>query len=298
MSKKSYCYKVLVLVVILAFGAAACGKSGKTVRVASKPHSEQYILAEMIALLIEKHTSIKVEKKLGIGGGTSNIHPAMLKGEIDIYPEYSGTGWLFVLKEKKILPPGELFKKVADEYKKRYGIQWLGIYGFNNTFTLAMKKKLAADRGIKSYSDLSQKGKDFRFGAEYDFFEREDGYQGLQRVYGIAFRKKTDLDIGLKYEALASGKVDVINAFSTDGLLKKYDLTILEDDKNFFPAYQAATLIRMETLKKYPELLPILKKLEGAITNEDMIAMNYAVESEKKDPVKVAMNFLTKKGLL
>lgn len=292
-------FKKLILFsisVMLTF--SSCSKNTNKVVIASKPHSEQYILAEMIAQLVEKHTTIEVEKKLGIGGGTSNIHPAMLKGEIDIYPEYTGTGWLFVLKEKKIFPPKELFKKVSKQYMKKYKIKWFGIYGFNNTYTLALKPGVAKKYKIKTYSDLAKKGESLRFGAEYDFFEREDGYPGLQKIYGINFKKKKELDIGLKYEAISSDKVDIINAFSTDGLLKKYKLTILEDNKNFFPAYQASTLIREETLKKFPELNDVLKKLEGKVSNEDMINLNYKVESEKQDAAKVAKDFLLKNGLI
>lgn len=274
-----------------------CTKKDKVV-VASKPHAEQYILGEMICQLIEEKTDLEVERKLGIGGGTANVHPAMLKGDIDIFPEYTGTSWLFVLKEEHIADKDDLYDQVAKRYEEDYQIKWLGRYGFNNTFCLAVRKDVAEDLGLASYSDLKDKGLEIIFGAEYDFYERKDGLQGLQEVYGMTFKENKELDIGLKYEAIGSGEVDIIDAFSTDGLLAFYDLKVLEDDKSFFPAYEAATIIRTEVLEKYPELEEVLAPLEGLITDEDMIRLNCEVEKELKDPEDVARAFLVEKGLL
>lgn len=289
---------LIILSLIMIISLVACGKDEKKVVVASKPHAEQYILAEMITQLIETHTDIQVEQKLGIGGGTANIHPAMEKGEIDIYPEYTGTGWLFVLKEELINDPEKLYIEVKAKYMEEYNIQWLDLYGFNNTYALAIKEPLADELGISSYSELAMKGKSLNFGAEYDFYEREDGFPGLESIYGLEFDDKIELDIGLKYEAIDSDEVDVINVFSTDGLLKKYDLTVLEDDKDFFPAYQPSTLVRSETLDQYPELEEVLNMLAGQISDEEMIQLNYLVEKENKDPKEVAKEFLMEKGLL
>jgi glycine betaine/choline ABC-type transport system substrate-binding protein len=286
----------LAFIMIMSLGA--CGSKTKKIVVASKPMTEQYILAEMITVLIESNTDIKVEKKLGIGGGTSNIHPAMMKGEIDIYPEYTGTGWLFVLKKPLINDPNKLYEEVKKQYSTEYGIKWLGLYGFNDTYALAIKKSLADKLDINTYSDLAAKSDNLKFGAEYDFYEREDGYNGLQKEYGFNFKDKREFDIGLKYEAINSDNVDVINAFSTDALLKKYELRVLKDDKNFFPSYFASTLIREETLNKYPELESVLNKLQGKISDDEMTQMNYEVEKEKKDPKDVAKEFLKSKGLL
>ncbi|MCB2310282.1 glycine/betaine ABC transporter substrate-binding protein [Clostridium tagluense] len=292
--------KILVsaLALIMIVSLVGCGSKTKKVVVASKPMTEQYILAEMITALIEGNTDIKVEKKLGIGGGTSNIQPAMIKGEIDIYPEYTGTGWLFVLKKNLIRDPAKLYEEVKKEYKAKYNIKWLGLYGFNDTYALAIKKSVTDKLNINTYSDLASKSDSLKFGAEPDFYEREDGYKGLQKEYNFKFKEKRELDIGLKYEAINSDNVDVINAFSTDALLKKYDMKVIVDDKNFFPSYFASTLIREETLKKYPELENVLNKLQGKINDKEMIQMNYLVESEKKDPKDVAVEFLKGKGLL
>lgn len=295
MNKKIFSSILALFIVITLVG---CGSKTKKVVVASKPMTEQYILAEMITALIESNTDIKVEKKLGIGGGTSNIQPAMLKGEIDIYPEYTGTGWLFVLKKDLIKDPDKLYEEVKKEYLAKYAIKWLGLYGFNDTYALAIKKSVAAKLNINTYSDLASKSNRLKFGAEPDFYEREDGYKGLQKEYGFNFKEKREMDIGLKYEAINSDNVDIINAFSTDALLKKYDLKVIIDDKNFFPSYFATTLIRVETLKKYPELENVLNKLEGKIKDEEMTQMNYLVEKENKDPKDVAIEFLKGKGLL
>lgn len=288
----------LILVILMVAIFVGCNKDEKKVVIASKPVTEQYILAEMLALLIEEHTDIKVEKKLGIGGGTSNIHPAMLKGEIDIYPEYTGTGWLFVLKEELIANPDELYAAVRDRYEEEFGILWLDIYGFNDTYALAVKNEIAKKYDLKTYEDLAKVSNQLTFGAEYDFFEREDGYNGLRDTYGLKFKDTKEIDIGLKYEAIGSGQVDVINAFSTDGLLKEFDLKVLEDNKNFFPPYQAATLIREETLEKYPELRAVLDKLAGKISDDEMILLNFYVDKEKQDPKEVARDFLKEKGLI
>lgn len=288
----------LILVILMVTIFVGCNKDEKKVVIASKPVTEQYILAEMLALLIEEHTDIKVEKKLGIGGGTSNIHPAMLKGEIDIYPEYTGTGWLFVLKEELIADPDELYAAVRERYVEEFGILWLDIYGFNDTYALAVKNEIAKKYNLNTYDDLAKVSNQLSFGAEYDFFEREDGYNGLKDTYGLKFKDTKEIDIGLKYEAIGNGQVDVINAFSTDGLLKEYDLKVLEDNKNFFPPYQAATLIREETLEKYPELRAVLDKLAGKISEDEMILLNFYVDKEKQDPKEVARDFLKEKGLI
>ena len=288
----------LLLGIIMIVILTGCGTDQKKVVIASKPHTEQYILAEMLTQLIETHTNVKVEKKLGIGGGTANIHPAMLKGEIDIYPEYTGTGWLYVLKNDPLQNPDELYSKVSREYGEKFNIKWLGLYGFNNTYALAVNKSIAEKYQLSTSTDLAKVSPGLVFGAEYDFFEREDGLKGLEKKYRLKFKDTKEMDIGLKYDAIHSEQVDVINVFSTDGLLKKYELKVLKDDREFFPRYQAATLVRNEILRKYPEIEPVLSKLTGQINDQEMTELNYQVEVEKKEPAAVAREFLQKKGLL
>lgn len=295
MYKKSFIIGLLFITVLMT--ACTQGET-KSLVIASKPMTEQFILSEMLTAVIEAKTDIEVEQKQGIGGGTSNIHPGMISGEIDIYPEYTGTGWLFVLKEDAVNDPEEIYKGVKEKYASEYNIHWTGKYGFNDTFGIAMKKDVAEEMGIRTYSDLAKKSSELTFGAEYDFYEREDGMPGLEEVYGFDFKKTAELDIGLKYQAIGSDEVDVINVFSTDGRLKQEELVVLEDDKRFFPDYQAATLVRQETLDKYPELEEVLEVLTGKISGEEMIYMNYLVEVEKKDPAQVAKDFLMDEGIL
>jgi osmoprotectant transport system permease protein len=273
------------------------GRSSEIV-VASKPTAEQYILAEIIARLIEEKTSLTVKRTFGIGGGTSNIHPAMLSGEIDIYPEYTGTAWLFVLKKQKIINPDTLFNDLSEIYSKEYQLTWVTRFGFNNTFTLTMYDTTASRDGIKTISDLASKSRRYRFGAEFDFFERDDGYPGLSGVYSLNFRKIVELDINLKFDALENRTVDIINAFSTDSRIKQMNLRILRDDKNYFPAYQAGIVVRNETLKNHPELEPLLVKLSNSIDDSTMTMLNYEVEINKKSTEAVAYNFLRSKELV
>ena len=287
---------VIIMGILLTLGG--CKNQDKKVVIASKPMAESYIIAEMLGQLIEENSDIKVEYKTGIGGGTSNIQPGMEAGKIDMYPEYTGTGWLFVLKRDLINDPEELYTQVAKGYEEEYNFKWLELYGFNDTYALSMNRELAEENDIETYSDLAANSSKFVLGSEYDFYEREDGYIGLVDEYGFAFKETKDMDIGLKYKAIGAGEVDVINNFSTDGLLSEYDLKVLEDDKNFFPAYQASTIIRQETLDKYPELEDILNKIAGKISDEEMQQMNYYVEHDNKDPKVVANEFLVSKGLL
>ena len=289
---------LVMLLIIVSMAAGCASQDSKKVVIASKPMPEQYVLAEMLGLLIEAETDIAVELNQGIGGGTSNIHPAMERGDIDMYPEYTGTGWLFVLKESLISDPQALYEATKTAYAEAYQIHWTGLYGFENTYGLAVTSEVAASYNLRTISDLAAVSGDLTFSTNADFFEREDGYPGLQEVYGLDFATLDEIDIGLRYEVVRSGQTDALAVFTTDGQLQDVDVVVLEDDQHFFPAYHAATLVRMETLEEYPELEPVLEKLTGQISNADMIAMNYAVEIENKDPREVAENFLKEKGLL
>lgn len=268
-----------------------------TMHIATKPMTEQYVLGEMLDLLIEQDTDLNVEITQGVGGGTSNIQPAMESGEFDIYPEYTGTGWNMVLK-KEGLYTEDLFETMQDEYKNLLNMQWVGIYGFNNTYGLAVRREIAETYNIRTYSDLKSVSNQLIFGAEYDFFEREDGYDALCDAYGFTFKRTMDLDIGLKYQAINQGKIDVMVIFTTDGQLSVSDVTVLKDDENFYPSYLCGNVIRSEILDKHPELMEVFNKLTDVISDEDMAQMNYAVESEGKETREVAQAFLQNAGLL
>lgn len=286
-----------VLCLCIAGGVFAGTRTQETLHIATKPMTEQYILGEMLDILIEQDTDLNVELTQGVGGGTSNIQPAMENGEFDLYPEYTGTGWNMVLKHDGLYTE-DLFGELEQEYEERFQMKWLGMYGFNNTFGIAVRREVAEQYGLKTYSDLQSAAGSLTFGAEYDFFEREDGYDALCEAYGLHFGKTMDMDIGLKYQALNQGKIDVMVIFTTDGQLSASDAVVLEDDKQIYPSYVCGNVIRTEALEKYPELEDILERLDGTIADSDMAAMNYAVETQNKEPRDVAEDFLRGRGLL
>ncbi|MBC7217732.1 MAG: glycine/betaine ABC transporter substrate-binding protein [Candidatus Caldatribacterium sp.] len=296
----------IVLVGSVVFGQGWCIRSEATAEEASgvvvmsnKPFTESYILAEIIVQLLEHHTDLRVERRIIEGGTTSILHPALVNGEIDLYPEYTGTAWQEVLRKENIIrDPLELYEAVKKEYRERFGLVWLPLFGFNNTFTLAVRRESAEKDNLTTFSDLARVSEKYVFGAEPDFFERKDGYENLVATYGFRFRGVKQMAIALKYPAILSREVDVINAFSTDGLLRKFDLVILQDDKNFFPSYFCAPVVRGEIVERYPEVAEVLGRLAGRITDEEMTEMNYLVDEERRDPKDVARDFLEREGLI
>ncbi len=292
--------KLIILgLFIVIFGAyfSLNSKKDKTINIATKPMTEGYILGQMLTELIEQDTDLKVNITNGVGGGTSNIHPAIVKGEFDLYPEYTGTSWEAVLKKEASYDESK-FVELQKEYKEKYNLEYVNLYGFNNTYGLAVNKDIAEKYNLKTYSDLAKVSNNLIFGAEYDFFEREDGYKELQKVYNIDFKKKIDMDIGLKYQAMKDKKIDVMVIFTTDGQLAVSDVIVLEDDKKMYPSYRAGTVVRSEILSEYPELKPVLEKLNNILDDKTMADLNYQVESKGKKPEDVAREYLQEKGLL
>lgn len=268
-----------------------------TIRIATKPMTEQYVIGEMLDILIEQDTDLDVELTQGVGGGTSNIQPAMESGEFDIYPEYTGTAWNMVMKEEGLYTE-DLFDTMQQYYNDELGMDWIGMYGFNNTYGLVVRREIAEQYDLKTYSDLSAVSDQLTFGAEYDFFEREDGYDALCNTYNLNFRETMDLDIGLKYQAVNQGQIDVMVIFTTDGQLSASDVVVLEDDQHFYPSYLCGNVIRSEVLEEHPELEGVFEKVTGIISDSDMAAMNYEVETKGKEPRDVAQEFLEERGLL
>jgi osmoprotectant transport system permease protein len=172
------------------------------------------------------------------------------------------------------------------------------MYGFNNTYGLAIRKEIADKYDIKTYSDLAKYSKDLVFGAEYDFYEREDGFNDLSKAYGLKFKKNMELDIGLKYKAIKNKDIDVVNIFTTDGQLNTSDIVVLKDDKNFYPSYMCGNVVREEIIENNPDIKEVLLELNDKIDNKEMSKLNYEVEVEGKEPKVVAKEFLTEKGLL
>ena len=287
-------------VVLIAGGAFAFANRGggeNVVNIATKPMTEQYILGEMLNTLIEHDTDLKVELTQGVGGGTSNIEPGMEKGDFDLYPEYTGTGWNAVLKHDDTYDES-MFDTMQQEYESQLGLTWVGMYGFNNTYGLAVSRDAAERYNLRTYSDLAGAAGGLTLGAEPDFFDRQDGYPGLQQAYGMDFGTTRDMDISLKYQALFEGQVDAIVVSTTDGQVADERLVVLEDDRHFYPSYLCGNVVRQDALEKHPELRGELLKLQGAITDADMARMNNEVETQGQEPKAVADAFLAEKGLM
>lgn len=297
--KHNKCMKTLLVVVVLALAISLTGCwGGETVVIGSKDFSENITLGEMFAQLIEAHTDIKVTRKLNMGG-TFVCFEAIKNGDIDIYPEYTGTALTAQLKMDVISDPDEAYRVVAEEFDRQFGVKWLEPLGLNNTYTLAVTDEVYQKYGIETFSDLVKVSKDLVFGAEHEFFDRQDGYDGLVAMYGFTFKgEPKKMNASLKYQAIGNGDIDVTDAFATDGPIKQYNLKVLEDDKGFFPPYYAAPIIRKDTLQDHPELEEVLNQLAGLVDDPTMTELNYQVDVEGKDVEVVVREFLQSKGLL
>ena len=267
-----------------------------TVRIGAKNFTEQEILGELVAQLIERHTNLQVERNFGLGG-TGVCHAALVSGELDIYIEYTGTALLNVLKHEPLTDPDAVFRLVAGTYRDRFDLEWLPPIGFNNTYAITIRSQHAEENGCQTISDLSSIARRLSAGFTAEFMERPDGYPGLSHVYGLDFGRTADLDPGLMYKALADGQVDVICAFATDGRIAAYRLRVLTDDKGFFPPYDAAPIVRGALLREHPEVRDALVALAGAIDDVAMQRLNYAVDILRERPAAVAADWInSRKG--
>ncbi len=271
--------------------AAVCVAQTETVRVGSKNFTEQEILGELVAQLIERHTDLKVERRFGLGG-TDICHAALVGGQLDLYVEYTGTALLNTLKHSVINSPDDAFRVVAQAYRDRYGLEWLPPIGFNNTYAITVRGDLADELGLTTISDLRHPAGQLSGGFTSEFMERPDGYPGLRKAYGLKLRSTVDLDPGLMYRAVAAGQVDVVCAFATDGRIAEYGLRVLEDDRHFFPPYDAAPVVRSALLRDHPEIRDALAALAGTISDEDMRLMNHAVDVLRQKPARVVRRWL------
>ncbi len=295
MLKAKHTLLVLILVTIFAF--VGCSGSN-TITVGSKDFGENILLGEIFAQLIEAKTDLKVHRKLNMGGTFVNFN-AMRNKQLDIYPEYTGTALTATLEMDVINDPTESYNVVKDEYLKRYDIVWLEPLGFNNTYTLAITPEVAAQYPMETFSDLAEYAPNLVFGAEHEFFDRQDGFDGLIAEYGLNFKgEPLKMVVALKYQAIGQGDMDITDAFSTDGQLQQFNLKVLEDDKGFFPPYHAAPIIRKATLDAHPELEEVLNLLAGRIGDERMAALNYEADVKGRPTEEVATQFLTEEGLI
>lgn len=278
-------------------GRAERPSAGKIV-IGSKNFTESRILGEMLALLVTDRTNLQVEHRSSLGG-TLVCFGALRSGEIDLYPEYTGTAWSVVLKKKERIENRlKAFLVVQSEYRKRFDIEWLEPFGLNNTYALAMREDRAKALGVKTISDLERKGTGLKAGFSIEFMNRPDGWPGLSAFYGLRLGEVRALEHGLAYEAIADGSIDLVDAYSTDGKLLRYPLRVLEDDRRFFPPYNAAPIVRGDVLRAHPELREVLDSLAFKISDEQMKRLNYEVEEKGMGFREVARAFLTERKLL
>lgn len=269
------------------------------IKIATKPMTEQFILGEMLKLVIEDTTDYSVELTKGIGGGTNNIMPAMESGDFDLYPEYTSSGYIMVLKhDSDGISDEDMWKQLQKEYKEKYDMSWIGQYGFNNTYALIVREEAAKKYNLTKTSQLANVSDELVFGGNSDYIERKDGFHLLCDTYGLKFKDVKDIDIGLKYEALKKGDIDVSNGFTTDAQLSNDNVRVLEDDKHLQVNYFCSNVVRNDTLKSHPGLEEAIMKLDNSITDKEMASLNYKVEVEGKEDVQVAKDYLTEKGII
>jgi glycine betaine/choline ABC-type transport system substrate-binding protein len=279
---------LVAAVAALSFAGPGC-RGERRIRIGSKNFTEQVLLGEMAAQALEAE-GVRVDRRLDLGG-TFVCHRALLAGELDLYPEYTGTAFTAILQQKPISDPARVRTEVAQEYARRFGLVWTAPLGFENTFAIVMRSAQASALGITKISDLARHP-ELRPGFGYEFVERADGFAGLAAAYGLKFANRpAEMDLGLLYAALAQEKVDVVAGNSTDGLIAALRLTVLDDDRRYFPPYEAAFVARDEAWKD-PAVRRGIERLAGAISPEAMRAMNAAVDRDKRRPEDVAREFL------
>jgi len=265
--------------------------------IGSKNFTEQVILGEILAQQIESFTNLKVDRRFNLGG-TFICHEAVKAGQISGYVEYTGTAFTAVLKQNPISDSQAVYSKVKQDYAQNFNLEVFPSLGFNNTFAITIRAEDAKRYQLKTISDTAKYTEQWQAGFGYEFLERADGYKGLAKTYGLKFAKPPrQMELGLMYEALAKKQVDLIAGDSTNGLIPVLDLFVLQDDKKYFPPYQAVPIFNRQILQKYPEVSMAIAKLEGLISNEEMQKMNYAVDKEKIPVETVVRNWLKSHSL-
>jgi osmoprotectant transport system permease protein len=268
-----------------------------TITVGSKNFMESRLLAEMFAQLVEGQTGLTVNRKLGLAG-TQVCFEALKTGGIDLYPEYTGTGLVTVLGEPPMGDPAGVLNRVRTQFLKRWNLWWLSPLGFENSYALALRRDRAQALGVRTISDLVGIAPTLKAGFGYEFIERLDGLPGLQETYGLKFREVAGMQETLKYQATARGDLDLLDVYTTDGRLAVYDFLVLEDDRQFFPPYDAAVLVRGETLQRHPELAPVLSLLTNALPPDQMRKYNLRVQEQGLPVTQVAHEILQDLHLL
>jgi glycine betaine/choline ABC-type transport system substrate-binding protein len=290
----------IVAGLIAAAGAhwvLGCSRA-RLITVGSKNFTEQVILGEIVAQHVSLRLSERVDRKLNLGG-TLLAHQALVKGDLDLYPEYTGTALTAVLKRRLSSDPAAVLAKVKAEYLSRFKIHWLDPLGFNNTFAMVIRGEDARKYQIETLSDAATHANGWTLGVGYEFQQRPDGLAGLLKTYKLPLKRSPrTMDLGLLYRALEQKQVDMVAASATDGLLSVLDVKVLKDDKRYFPPYQASLAVRADALAKHPPLKRALEQLSGLFSNEIMRTLNYQVDGKHRPVSEVAMTFLRAAGLL
>jgi len=287
-------FAIVCLIVLLA---SCYNGRHDTIVIGSKNFSEQALLAEIIAQHLEARLHRPVIRRFYLAGSYI-CQQALLSGRIDTYVEYTGTALTAILHDPIQSDPSAVFSRVKNEYKQRFGLEVMPSLGFNNTFAIVVRGEDARRLHLKTIDDAGPYTPQWRAGFGYEFMERPDGYTGLAKVYGLAFSSTPRiLDLGLLYRALLDKQVDLVAGNSTDGLLAARDLVILDDDKHYFPPYEAVPIVRQDTLARFPEMRSAIEELGGKISDAEMRKMNYAVDGEHRDIAEVARDFLHSKAL-
>lgn len=289
MSRRPVAWLVLLLI---GAGCGGSSKEGDKIVVGSKNFTEQVVLGELVAQQIEAHSKLKVERRFYLGG-TYIAHQALVSGRIDLYVEYTGTALTVVLNQPAVHDAGMAFEQVRDGYANRFGLKVAPSLGFENTFAMVIRGDDARRLNVHTLSEAAKHAPDWRAGFGYEFLERPDGYPGLAETYGLQFATEPRImDLGLLYRALADKQVDLVAGNSTDGPIQALDLTVLEDDRHYFPPYEAVPIVRGATIEAHPEVLAALEGLAGKISASDMRRLNQAVDGEGKNVADVIREFL------
>lgn len=285
---------LLLLVVLLA----GCGPvREERIVVGSKNFTEQVVLGELLAQHLENRTGLTVERRFYLTGSYI-CHQSLRAGRIDLYVEYTGTALTALLKEKPAGNPRKVFARVRQAYAERFGLEVTEPLGFENTFAIVVRGEDARQLNLKTLSQAAAHTPGWRAGFGYEFMERPDGYAGLAAAYGLRFAAPPRImDLGLLYRALKEKQVDLVAGNSTDGLIAALDLAVLEDDRRYFPPYEAVPIVRRDALARHPEVRAALRELAGTISAEEMRQLNHAVDAEHRDVAEVVHAFLRAKGL-
>lgn len=289
---------IVVVVALLTVGTAgerAAGQGRFTIKIGSKNFTEQFILAEMYAQALEAK-GYQVERSINLGG-TLIAHQALVSGKIDMYPEYTGTALAAVVKGTISSDPDAVYKQVKEFYESKLELTLLKPSKMNNGYILALLPETAQKYRLKTMTDLAKVSNQLVLGAGPEWRDRDDGLPGLKRHYGIEFKEYRPMVIALKYQALKEKQVDVVNGFGTDGQISAMKLARLQDDKNFWPPYRVAPVIRRDIARNYPGIVAILNAVTDLLTDEGQSELNWRVDGQKEEPRDVARDFLKKHGL-